>query len=176
MQEVGYRCGVEQTETWTTYLASIRGDDLDKDVAQKAGVSASTLSRWLSGLQFPSPQQVIALARSYRESPLDALVAAGHLTASELSAYGTPRSLAIRDFSDVELAREILRRIEAGEATETLTEPMDVEDSNVTPFPGGPNVPTPVDTIDHVDAPDFEALDYAAKRGTRKADAEPWAE
>lgn len=38
------------------------------------------------------------------------------------------------------------------------------------------NVPTPVDTIDHVEAPDFEALDYAAKRGTRKADAEPWAE
>lgn len=38
------------------------------------------------------------------------------------------------------------------------------------------NVPTPMDTIDHVEAPDFEALDYAAKRGTRKADAAPWAE
>lgn len=167
---------MEQTESWNAYLASVRGDDLDKDVAEKAGISASTLSRWLSGKQFPSPQQVITLARSYRESPLDALVAAGYLAASELGAYGTPRSLSLRDFSDLEIAREILRRIEEGEASDALTEPMDSEVANVTPLHGGSTVPTAVDTIDHVDAPNFEELDYAAKRGTRKADAEPWAE
>ncbi len=38
------------------------------------------------------------------------------------------------------------------------------------------NVPTTRDTIDHVDTPDLDELDFAAKRGTRKADAAPWAE
>lgn len=37
-------------------------------------------------------------------------------------------------------------------------------------------VVTAADRIDHVEAPNFEELDYAAKRGKRKADAEPWAE
>lgn len=45
--------------------------------------------------------------------------------------------------------------------------------ANVTPLR---NVPTSRDTIDHVDTPDLEHLDYAASRGTRKADEAPYAE
>ncbi|MDR2294728.1 MAG: hypothetical protein LBE05_05940 [Microbacterium sp.] len=44
------------------------------------------------------------------------------------------------------------------------------------PFGREANVVTPADTIDYVETPDLENLDYAASRGTRKADEEPWAE
>lgn len=50
------------------------------------------------------------------------------------------------------------------------------ESDNVTHAPFGHNVPTSRDTIDHVETPDLEHLDYAASRGTRKADEAPWAE
>ncbi|HWU28956.1 MAG TPA: helix-turn-helix transcriptional regulator [Microbacterium sp.] len=38
------------------------------------------------------------------------------------------------------------------------------------------NVPDTEDTDDDFETPDLETLDFAAKRGTRKADAAPWAE
>ncbi|WP_433674809.1 hypothetical protein [Microbacterium gorillae] len=38
------------------------------------------------------------------------------------------------------------------------------------------NVVTPGDTIDYVETPDLDSLDYAASRGVRKADEVPWAE
>lgn len=49
------------------------------------------------------------------------------------------------------------------------------EPTNVTPF-RRTSVVTPADTIDYVETPDLDNLDYAASRGTRKADEEPWAE
>jgi hypothetical protein len=63
-------------------------------------------------------------------------------------------------------ASEIILAAEAAAAQELV--------ANVTPLRSNPV--TAKDTIDHVEAPNFEELDYAAKRGKRKADAEPWAE
>jgi transcriptional regulator with XRE-family HTH domain len=117
---------VVQNSEWIDYLRAMAGDDAMADIARKGGVSPATVTRWFQG-KGPDAEQVIALARAYEHRPTDALVAAGYLTESEVRTLGAPpRPLRIRDFSDLEIARETLRRIESG-AHPVLDSPMDAE-------------------------------------------------
>ena len=56
---------------------------------------------------------------------MKALVAAGFLDESEVDVpAGTPRMLQLRDFTELEIAQEIVRRAEGGSAG-TLEDPLD---------------------------------------------------
>ena len=101
--------------TWSDYLQAIAGDDTGRQIAQKTGNSESTVSRWRSGAYLPEPRQAVAVARIYARNPIEALIAAGYLTEDEAGiSVETPRALQLRAFTDIELAREIVRRSDTG--------------------------------------------------------------
>ena len=96
------------------------------EIAAKASTAQSTVSRWLSGDSRPDARTVIALARAYSMSPVAALVAAGYLESGEITDSGVrPRALSLHEFTDHELAVEMLRRVDSGTASSELTDPLD---------------------------------------------------
>ncbi len=70
--------------TWWRYVATVTGNATQKDIATATGIDQSSISRWQRGTNTPSAEAVIALARTYRRSPVEALVAAGYLCSGEL--------------------------------------------------------------------------------------------
>lgn len=80
-----------------------------RELADKTGVNAATISRWLSdeGTQ-PSAEQVIRFARGVGDSPIQALVMAGYVTPNE--ARMEVKDLDIADLDEVVLLNELLAR------------------------------------------------------------------
>ena len=70
--------------TWWRYVATVTGNAAQKDIASATGIDQSSISRWQRGTNTPRAEAVVALARTYGRSPVEALVAAGYLSSSEL--------------------------------------------------------------------------------------------
>lgn len=70
--------------TWWQYVATITGNAAQKDIAAVTGIDQSSISRWQRGAIKPRAEAVVALARAYGRSPVEALVAAGYLSSDEL--------------------------------------------------------------------------------------------
>ena len=81
-------------------------------IAKRAGIVGSTLQRQLDGDRV-SGETVIAVARALNLNPVRALVDSGVLTPEDAS-HGKAQ-VALRAASDLELARELLRRAEASD-------------------------------------------------------------
>lgn len=148
-------------QTWSDFLKRIAGTQAatvnQSDIARAAGVSTPTVSRWMAGIGKPKAEQVIGVARSYDVSPLHALVAAGYLRREEI--YGEveiPRALALSVFTDLELAQEMLRRVDQG-PSEVLEQPVDVDHPAWAVVSGAPQ-----DVV--------EDLPHAAKREAREVE------
>lgn len=93
--------------------------------ATVVGVSEATVGRWLRGQVRPSADQVISLCRIQGVSALSGLLAAGYLLASDIeNAPLFPRILDISEYSDLEIAKELVRRIEDGQEHPDLDEPV----------------------------------------------------
>jgi hypothetical protein len=107
----------------TTRARSVRA------MAAKAGMEQTTLNRQLKGTI--SAETVVALCRAYDLDFADAFVAAGYITDEEANRLGARIGLAA--FTDLELAREIVRRIENGDAGSALTGELPVEPSEPSP-------------------------------------------
>ena len=84
-----------------------------KEIASQAGLDNSTLGRQLSGKSTLDAASVVKIARALNLNVLESLVAAGYITAAEANTPSPTAALA--DASDVDLAREILRRAEHNE-------------------------------------------------------------
>jgi transcriptional regulator with XRE-family HTH domain len=69
--------------TWWQYVRTVTGDAAQKDIAVITGIDQSSISRWQRGTT-PRAEAVVALARVFGRSPVEALVAAGYLSSSEL--------------------------------------------------------------------------------------------
>jgi len=69
---------------WWQYVVTVTGNATQKDIAATTGIDQSSISRWQRGANNPHAKAVIALARAYNRSPVEALVAAGYLSSSEL--------------------------------------------------------------------------------------------
>ncbi len=94
-------------------MAATARPDNDKVIAQKVGVSPSTIGRWRSGDIDPKPRQVVAFARAYGKSPLGALVSAGYLSEEDLEeelSLGLPADL--DEVSTYDLFDEVRHRLE----------------------------------------------------------------
>jgi transcriptional regulator with XRE-family HTH domain len=118
-------------QTWAEFLTAVAGPDAptanQSEIARVAGVSTATVSRWVSGDSRPKAEQVIGVARAYNVSPLLALVAAGYLEQAEVEGeLDVPRALAIGEFTELELAQEMLRRVDRGEGA-VLEQPVEVD-------------------------------------------------
>ena len=78
-----YPDGVTQV-TWWRYVQTVTGNAAQKEIATATGIDQSSISRWQRGTNAPSAEAAVALARVYGRSPVEALVAAGYLSSSEL--------------------------------------------------------------------------------------------
>lgn len=115
--------------TWAEYVLAVSGSDSGRVVAAKVGQSESAVSRWKNGTVVPFPREAVAFARAYDRVPVEALIAAGYLTEEEAGlTLDPPREIKLRDYTDLELARETLRRVEANpQDHDILTQPLDDE-------------------------------------------------
>jgi hypothetical protein len=127
----------EGMENLSDYFQRVTGERSNRAMAAKVGADASTLNRQLSGATSITVEVVVAICRAYRLDFADAFVKAGFITHDEAVSFAD--SDALRRIPDVELAREIVRRLEAHEATEVLTDPLAVttdESGRVVPLFG----------------------------------------
>ncbi|MBW3093371.1 helix-turn-helix transcriptional regulator [Bifidobacterium sp. 82T10] len=103
------------------------GKDTIKDVARKAGISATTAWRQYSDgeLNF-SAENVILIARAYGSSPVKALVAFGYLSTEEGTLeIGIEEALSKATWPQI--MQEMARRVEANPQNPTWSSPMEVE-------------------------------------------------
>jgi transcriptional regulator with XRE-family HTH domain len=70
--------------TWWQYVATVTGNAAQKDIAAATGIDQSSISRWQRGTNTPRAEAVVTLARTYGRSPVEALVAAGYLSSSDI--------------------------------------------------------------------------------------------
>jgi transcriptional regulator with XRE-family HTH domain len=70
--------------TWWHYVVTVTGGAAQKDIAAATGIDQSSISRWQRGASTPRAEAVVAFARVYGRSPVEALVAAGYLSSNEL--------------------------------------------------------------------------------------------
>ena len=69
--------------TWWRYVVAVTGAATQKDIASATGIDQSSISRWQRGANTPRAEAVVAFARAYDRSPVEALVAAGYLSSDE---------------------------------------------------------------------------------------------
>lgn len=103
------------------YLSRTIGRDVTREeLAFALGASLSTVTRRMrDGF---GADEVIQACRHFKISPLEALVYFRFLTPEEAGRAGGDKS--VRDFTDLDLAHELLRRVEAGIASNTVTGPL----------------------------------------------------
>jgi transcriptional regulator with XRE-family HTH domain len=70
--------------SWWRYVGTVTGNAAQKEIAVATGIDQSSISRWQRGSNTPRAEAVVALARAYGRSPVEALVAAGYLSESDL--------------------------------------------------------------------------------------------
>lgn len=91
-----------------------------EELALSLDMSVATLTRRKqSGF---SADDAITASRHFGLSPVEALVACGYLAQDDVDAAA--RSASIEGFSDMEIAQEIMRRVEEGTAGPEATEPL----------------------------------------------------
>ncbi|TCK35483.1 hypothetical protein EDF60_2858 [Leucobacter luti] len=99
-------------------------------IAAHAGLDASTTNRQLNGTNALTVETVVSICRAYDIDFARAFVSVGFITADEAQHLGRAQSLA--SFTDLELTKEFLRRVEAGETRLNPADPLDSEsESNV---------------------------------------------
>lgn len=96
--------------SWSTYFNEITEYATGSSIAQRLGVSDSKVSYWRRGERPPSPREAADIARAFGRNPLEGLVAAGYLEAADVSDNVSVVAHTLADYSDVELAQELLRR------------------------------------------------------------------
>jgi transcriptional regulator with XRE-family HTH domain len=95
-------------ESWSDYVRRVSKGLTQEQISEVTGISQTTVSSWLrSAPSTPKAEMVIALARAFRQPPIEALAAAGYLTAAEAASTAhTPLGV----YSSGELFDELRRR------------------------------------------------------------------
>jgi transcriptional regulator with XRE-family HTH domain len=70
-------------ETWPEYLRRVSAGATQAQIAGRIGVGRLSVCNWLRGKTHPKAETVIDVARAYRRSPVEALIAARYLEPSE---------------------------------------------------------------------------------------------
>lgn len=124
MESIWFHNGIMDKYKWYERLV---GKDTIKDVARKAGISATTAWRqYADGALNFSAENVILIACAYGTSPVKALVTFGYLMATE----GTLEigiDEALQKASWPQIMHEMARRIEADPDNPTWSSPMVTE-------------------------------------------------
>lgn len=115
--------------TWADYVKRHAGDDVNRVVAGKTGVTEPTVSRWKNGAQGVDATAAAAFARAYGRPVLEAFLAAGFLTPEEANARPTPAPDLSALTNDELLALVRERMSQGGGAHGTGAAPMNPPDS-----------------------------------------------
>jgi hypothetical protein len=100
---------------WSKYIDATSDGAYNTAIAEAIGVDPATVGRWRTGAVDPKPRQVVAYARAFGQGPIAALIAAGYLTEAEVDLpVAAPRVYTLDDFSALELATELVRRLREG--------------------------------------------------------------
>jgi transcriptional regulator with XRE-family HTH domain len=70
--------------SWWRYVMTVSDNAAQKDIASATDIDQSSISRWQRGTTKPRAEAVVAFARAYGRSPVEALVAAGYLSSDEV--------------------------------------------------------------------------------------------
>lgn len=97
-------------ESWTEYVQRITAGAPRREIAKAAGIDQSGLSRWMNSGVKPRAEKVVAFARGLRQSPVEALIAAGYLEPHEVSGV-IEVAQSPSQMSDQELIAELTRRL-----------------------------------------------------------------
>jgi transcriptional regulator with XRE-family HTH domain len=98
--------------SWWQYVVTVTGNAAQKEIAVATGIDQSSISRWQRGTNNPRAEAVVALARAYGRSPVEALVAAGYLASDELGVVElTTLTGDLRSASVDSLLSELRRRV-----------------------------------------------------------------
>lgn len=101
--------------TWWQYVLTVTGNAAQRDIAEATGIDQSSISRWQRGTTTPRAEAVVAFARAYERSPVEALVAAGYLRSDELGVVElTTLTGDLTSVSVDSLLSELRRRVLAG--------------------------------------------------------------
>lgn len=112
-------------EEWLTRTI---GSDSQRSTAGKVGVPQSTISRQLAKGKL-DPELVIAIARAYEVSAIDALVDTDYLKEDDVDIAGVPQALGYA--TNQQLYEEIMRRVDPDAAR--LFRPRSVITPDFTP-------------------------------------------
>lgn len=105
---------------WWRYVVTVTGNAVQKDIAAATGIDQSSISRWQRATNTPRAEAVVALARAYGRSPVEALVAAGYLSSDEVGVVElTTLTGDLTKMSIDSLLSEVRRRVRAGNADDT---------------------------------------------------------
>ena len=101
--------------TWWQYVLTVSGNAAQREIAEATGIDQSSISRWQRGTTTPRAEAVVAFARAYGRSPVEALVAAGYLESDELGVVElTTLTGDLSAVSVDSLLSELRRRVLAG--------------------------------------------------------------
>lgn len=118
------------TETrWWSYVQSVAAGAPNNEIADQVGIDKSNVTRWKQGSR-PAVDFVLKFARSYGRPVIEALVEGEYITDAEAEIREV--KIGVTDLATVELARELLSRVEAAEAVpmplRALNVPASVDD------------------------------------------------
>lgn len=95
-------------KSWSAYVGRVANGLTQVQIAQKTGLAQTNVGRWLRGEPgAPKAESVIAFAKAFGQSPVEALMAAGYLDAADVS-LPAPRPLAT--YSERDLLDELRSR------------------------------------------------------------------
>ncbi|MDR6867866.1 transcriptional regulator with XRE-family HTH domain [Microbacterium resistens] len=128
------------TEALHSWLRATCGGDSYREIARRAGLSDSIISRQIRDLGSLSFEVVVAIAREYGAPVLPALVANGLVTATEATLPSIEATL--RGATEQQLVLEIARRLDIPGAHDLFDRPMSeaVEEATVTHLDSRRNV------------------------------------
>lgn len=97
------------SETWWEYVRRISRGGTQRDIAAIVGVDSSRITGWKQG-DIPRAENVVAFARAYKRSPLEALIAARYINAADVDTAVEVTASAAELHSD-DLLEEVRRRM-----------------------------------------------------------------
>ncbi|QPZ39735.1 hypothetical protein [Paramicrobacterium chengjingii] len=109
------------TETFVEYVKTATGRSSVRAIATDIGMTHTTVGNHLRDAT-PDIATVLKIARRFNLELVPLFLAAGYITDVEAEQFRAPTKLS--EYSELELSKEMLRRVAAGTAGPTLTEPV----------------------------------------------------
>ena len=161
---------VPNNPTWSEFVSALMDGSNNTVFAAFADVSESTVGRWLRNSVVPQAEKVIAICRVFDVSAVHGLIAAGYLTTDDLERSSQlPRLLDLAGFTDLEIAQELVRRLEDGSEHPELDEPG----APVIPIRSSTDVGGSQDDLGQVDEEELRELPHAAGTDKSAEDIDP---